>query len=129
MKITSSMNFFCQGDILSNISRSYHVSNLGNLSYFEMPKKMVCKVWSKFKMTYLSISQSLRGVWFWLENVPKETLSTEPLLKLQKNFDVHPLPCIPKRLKVPSYIWRKQCKCLFTCNWKLLTAKTENKYN
>ena len=27
-----------------------------------------------------------RGVWFWLENVPKETLFTGSVPKLQKNF-------------------------------------------
>ena len=83
------------------------------------PKKLACKVWSQFKMSYLSMDKSYRSVWVWVENVLDKTLSTGPFLKLQKNFvhgeDVHPSLCMSKRLKVSSYIWEKQSKCLFTC--------------
>ena len=85
----------------------------------KMSKKLACKIWSQFKMSYFSMGKSYRGVWFWLENVLDETLSTGPLPKLQKNFvhgqDIQPPPCMSKRLNVSSYIWGKQCKCLFTC--------------
>ena len=62
-----------------------------------------------------------KNVWLWIENMPKETLFSEPLPKIQNNFvhveDVHPPPCMPIRLKVSSYIWGKQCKFLFTRTW------------
>ena len=87
--------------------------------------KSVIPIW--FKMSYLSKRRSCRGVCFWLENVPKETLFTRPVLKLLKNFvhgeNVHPSHCIPKWLNENIYLRKTVQIFIYMLTWHFKKCK------